>query len=51
LQFALRNDAGFLRVDDVSVSVMAAAVPEPQTYALMALGLGALVWVRRRRAR
>ncbi|MDB6001061.1 MAG: hypothetical protein JWP52_2760 [Rhizobacter sp.] len=50
LQFALRNDAGFLRVDDVSVSAMAAAVPEPQTYALMALGLGALALIRRRRA-
>lgn len=26
------------------------AIPEPSTYALLALGLGALVWLRRRRA-
>lgn len=44
LQFALRNDAGALRLDSIAVT----AVPEPGTWALMAIGIGALALVRRR---
>ena len=46
LQFAFRNDSGSLHLDDVNV----AAIPEPTTTALMAAGLGALAFLRRRRA-
>lgn len=45
LQFALRNDAGALRLDSITVS----AVPEPSTWALMALGISSLALARRRR--
>lgn len=46
------NDNGSdhgLAIDNVSVSFTAAAVPEPQTYALMLAGLVALGWLARRR--
>lgn len=46
LQFGLRNDAGALRLDDITVS----AVPEPGTWALMALGAAALALRRGRSA-
>jgi flagellin len=46
LQFGLRNDSGLLHLDDVSV----AAVPEPEISLMMALGLGALAFARRRRS-
>ena len=45
LQFGFRDDSGVLHLDDVSVS----AVPEPAVSALMAVGLGALALLRRRR--
>jgi hypothetical protein len=43
LQFGFRNDAGLLHLDNVTV----AAIPEPTTIALLALGLGGVA-VRRR---
>ncbi|HEY4082458.1 MAG TPA: PEP-CTERM sorting domain-containing protein [Burkholderiaceae bacterium] len=44
------NDHG-LAIDNVSLSVVAAAVPEPQSYALLLAGLGCVgVIVRRRKA-
>lgn len=46
------NDAGNdhgLAIDNVSLSVMAAAVPEPESYALMLAGLACLGLVARRR--
>lgn len=43
LKFGLRNDAGFFHIDDVTVAV----VPEPGTYALLLLGVGAIVLKRR----
>ncbi|RQO59770.1 PEP-CTERM sorting domain-containing protein [Paucibacter sp. KBW04] len=42
------NDHG-LAIDNVSFSAVAAAVPEPQTYALLLAGLGAIGFVARRR--
>lgn len=44
LQFGLRNDSGLLHLDDVAV----AAVPEPEISLMMAIGLGALAFARRR---
>ena len=45
------DTADYLGIDTVSVSgSFAAAIPEPSTYALMALGLGGLAFVARRRA-
>jgi hypothetical protein len=43
LQFGFRNDSGILHFDNVTV----AAIPEPETVALFALGLGALAARRR----
>ena len=49
LTLGFRGDLGFVEVDDVSVRV--AAIPEPQTWALMAGGMAVLAaWQRRRRA-
>jgi hypothetical protein len=47
-----KNDAGNdhgLAIDNVSLSVMTAAVPEPSTYAMLLAGLGAVGFVARRR--
>jgi hypothetical protein len=44
LTFSLRDDPGFIFLDALSVT----AVPEPETYALMALGMAAIAWRRRR---
>ncbi|MCV2370653.1 PEP-CTERM sorting domain-containing protein [Roseateles oligotrophus] len=47
-----KNDAGNdhgLAIDNVSLTVMTAAVPEPSTYALLLAGLGAVGFVARRR--
>lgn len=39
-----------IHLDETTLSGITAAVPEPETYALMLGGLGALAWVSRRRA-
>lgn len=44
--FGLGGPVGYLGTFSTSV---AAPVPEPETYAMMALGLGAVGWVARRR--
>ena len=46
LKFGARNDPSFIRLDNISVT---AAVPEPETYALMMAGLGLLAFVAKRR--
>ncbi|QLI81544.1 PEP-CTERM sorting domain-containing protein [Chitinibacter fontanus] len=46
LKFGSRNDPSFTRLDNVSV---VAAVPEPETYALMGIGLIGLMASRRRK--
>ena len=46
LELRARNDAGFLEVDDISVS----AVPEPTSFALLGAGLLGIVAARRRKA-
>ncbi|WP_308815754.1 PEPxxWA-CTERM sorting domain-containing protein [Sphingomonas sp. GV3] len=45
LTFAERNNPGFLGLDNISVT---AAVPEPATWALMILGMGAVGFAMRR---
>ncbi|MEN9867463.1 MAG: hypothetical protein RL748_3053 [Pseudomonadota bacterium] len=47
LKFGSRNDPSFTRLDNVSV--VAQAVPEPETYAMMLAGLGALALIAKRR--
>ena len=42
LTFAGRNDPSYQALDDVSVTPIAAAVPEPATWAMMILGMGAI---------
>jgi len=52
LRWAEVNDNGSdhgLAIDNVQVSLMAAAVPEPETYALLLVGLAALGFMARRR--
>ena len=44
LQFGFRNDSGVLHLDDVAV----AAIPEPEISLMMAIGLGAVAFARRR---
>ncbi|CAN5888302.1 hypothetical protein BH11PSE8_BH11PSE8_32880 [soil metagenome] len=39
-----------LKVDDVQITTIAAAVPEPETYALLLAGLGTIACVVRRRS-
>lgn len=47
----LSNRQNAVLIDDINLSVMTAAVPEPQTYALMLAGLGLIgAAARRRRA-
>ncbi|HVF95013.1 MAG TPA: PEPxxWA-CTERM sorting domain-containing protein [Sphingomonas sp.] len=40
LSFSFRNDPSYYHLDDVSVESIAAAVPEPATWAMMLLGFG-----------
>jgi len=47
LTFNFRDDPGFMELDNVAVT----AVPEPETYALMLAGIGALLGARRFRRR
>ncbi len=47
LKFGARNDPSFIRLDNVSVQV--AAVPEPETYAMMLAGLGLMGLIAKRR--
>jgi hypothetical protein len=46
IKFGARNDPSFTRLDNVTLT---AAVPEPETYALMLAGLGLIGAVSRRR--
>ena len=46
LKFGARNDPSFTRLDNISVT---AAVPEPETYAMMIAGLGLLAFMAKRR--
>lgn len=45
IQFGIRNDSDFVRLDNVSVQ----AVPEPETYAMLLAGLGMLAFLAKRR--
>ena len=49
LAFTFRNDPAFWDLDNVAVTAVAAPIPEPETWALMAMGL-AFVAARRRRS-
>lgn len=49
---AMSNTAGNWRFDNVAVTGIAiAAVPEPESYAMMLAGLGLMAWVARRRSK
>lgn len=49
LKFSSRNDPSFTRLDNVSVTALAPPVPEPETYAMLAMGLGLIGFAARRR--
>ena len=49
ISFSFRNDPSFWRFDDVSVTHLSAAAPEPGTLALLALGIVGGVVARRRK--
>lgn len=51
LSFVGTNVPGYIYLDNVSVTVQTAPVPEPATYAMLLAGLGMLGAVARRRAR
>ena len=51
LSFAGYNTHWYYTFDDVSVKAITAAVPEPSTYALMALGLAGIGFAARRKGR
>lgn len=51
LKFSFRQDPSYWHIDDISVQGLAGGVPEPATWAMMILGLGAVgAAMRRRRA-
>ncbi|MCW6536417.1 PEPxxWA-CTERM sorting domain-containing protein [Sphingomonas lycopersici] len=51
LKFTFRQDPSYWHIDDISVQGLAGSVPEPATWAMMILGLGAVgAAMRRRRA-
>lgn len=51
LAFNFRNDPNYFGLDNVSVTAVSAAVPEPATWAMMLVGFGAMgVAMRRQRA-
>ena len=49
LEFGLRQDSTFSGLDDVSVTSLTAAVPEPSTWAMMVLGFASLGFMTYRR--
>ena len=49
LAFNFRNDPGFFSLDNVSVTAVTGAVPEPTTWMMMLLGFGAIGFAVRRR--
>ena len=49
LQFTFRQDPSYWHIDDISVLGERGGVPEPATWAMMILGLGAVGWAMRRR--
>ena len=51
LMFSFVNPSSFTDLDDVSVTALTAPVPEPETWALMGLGLIAVAARRRRAAK
>ena len=48
LTFSFANPQSFWLLDDVSVTAVTAAVPEPETFALLGVGMAFLAWRRRR---
>ncbi len=51
LAFNFRNDPSFFTLDNVSVTAVNGAVPEPATWAMMLIGFGAIGASMRRRRR
>jgi hypothetical protein len=51
LSIGFQDDSFYLNVDDISVTAAVAAVPEPSTYLMMALGLAGIGAMRRHSAR
>ena len=49
LAFSFRNDPAFFYLDNISVTAIRAAVPEPATWAMMLIGFGAIGAAMRRR--
>lgn len=49
LEFTFRQDPSYWHIDDISVQGLAGGVPEPATWAMMILGLGAVGAALRRR--
>ena len=49
LEFTFRQDPSYWHIDDISVQGLAGGVPEPATWAMMILGLGAVGGAMRRR--
>lgn len=50
LQFSFQNGAGFFDIDDISVSPKSSTIPEPSSLILIAPGLAALYFLRKRRS-
>jgi hypothetical protein len=49
LTFEFRHDPAFFQIDDISVTGLSGAVPEPATWAMMILGMGAVGGAMRRK--